>query len=80
MAEKQNTGAGALVSAAQEAATQITKVATWITKVATWITKVATWALKNRPHLVHLAIHAKTRRARKKNAKRILREFMEGRE
>ena len=73
MAEKQNTGAGALVSAAQEAATQITKV-------ATWITKVATWALKNRPHLVHLAIHAKTRRARKKNAKRILREFMEGRE
>ena len=39
---------------------------------------VAKWAVQNRPHLAHLAVYAKRRRARKKNANRILREFMEG--
>lgn len=35
------------------------------------------WATNNRPHLVHLALHAKRRRNRKKNLHRIVREFLE---
>ena len=41
---------------------------------------VAKWAVENRPHLARLAVQAKRRRARMKNANRIVREFVEGRE
>lgn len=34
------------------------------------------WAHNNRPNLVHLALHAKKPRTRKKNLVRIVREYM----
>lgn len=34
------------------------------------------WALNYRPRLAHLAVHAKRRRARKKNTRRIIREYL----
>lgn len=38
---------------------------------------VVAWAMKNRPKLWHLTGHAKTSRKRRKNARRILRDFFE---
>ena len=35
------------------------------------------WARNERPRLVHLALHAKKRRNRKKNVVRIVQEYME---
>ena len=38
---------------------------------------VILWAKENRPKLLRLAAHAKTNRKRRKNARRILRDFFE---
>jgi hypothetical protein len=37
---------------------------------------VAKWAMQNHPRLVHLYLHAKTARRRKKNGRRVWREFL----
>lgn len=46
-----------------------------LTRVVKEAGKVAGWALKNRPRLVHLSLHAKTARRRKKNRERIFEEY-----
>lgn len=37
--------------------------------------KILCWAIKNRPRLLHLAGYAKKRKDRRKNLRRIIREF-----
>lgn len=46
-----------------------------LTRVITKACEVALWNRKNRPHLVHLSLHAKTARRRKKNQKRLCEEY-----
>lgn len=58
---------------------QITCTLTVIQSVAAKALECYRWATQNRPHLVHLALHAKKGRARTKNRRRIIREFMEER-
>lgn len=55
----------------------ITKAVTIIRSAAAEALECYHWATNNRPRLVHLALHAKKRRNRKKNLHRIIREFME---
>lgn len=45
-------------------------------RMAAGIQSCVTWARNERPHLVHLAVHAKKRRTRKKNTVRIVREYL----
>lgn len=47
-----------------------------ITRLITEAGKISSWARKNRPHLAHLALHAKTARRREKNWKRIVKEYI----
>lgn len=46
--------------------------------VANKVQKISRWAIYNRPRLCHLAIYGKKRKTRKKNLRRIMREYSKG--
>ena len=47
-------------------------------QMAAEIRACCTWAKNERPRLVHLVVHTKKHRIKKKNAVRIVREYLKG--